>query len=67
MCECVRVCGSYGELCICVCVCVCVPVFVDESVESHPVSPAGGEVVDVDIWISGQEEEITAHQLLMND
>ena len=31
--------------------------FVDESVEGHPVSPAGGEVVDVNVWISGPEEE----------
>ncbi len=34
--------------------------FVDERVEGHPVPPAGGEVVDVDVWISGQEEEIRA-------
>lgn len=33
------------------------PVFVDESVEGHPVPPAGGEVVDVDVGISGEEEE----------
>ena len=41
------------------------PVFVDEGVEGHPVSPAGGEVVDVDVWISGQEEEVTAGQVLV--
>ncbi len=29
--------------------------FVDEGVEGHPVSPAGGEVVDVDIGIPAQE------------
>ena len=31
--------------------------FVDEGVEGHPVSPAGAEVVDVDVWIPGQKEE----------
>lgn len=36
------------------------PVFVDEGVEGHPVPPAGGEVVDVDVWISGQEEEVNS-------
>lgn len=28
------------------------PVFVNEGVEGHSVTPAGGEVVDVDIWIA---------------
>lgn len=40
------------------------PVFVDESVEGHPVPPAGGEVVDVDVLISGPEEEVAQHQCL---
>lgn len=31
--------------------------FVDEGVEGHPVPPAGGEVVDVDVWISGHEKK----------
>ena len=26
--------------------------FMDEGVERHAVTPAGGEVVDVDVWIS---------------
>lgn len=30
--------------------------FVDQSIEGHPVSPAGGEVVDVDVWISERED-----------
>lgn len=40
------------------------PVFVDEGVEGHPVSPAGAEVVDVDVGIPGQEQEVTARQVL---
>lgn len=28
--------------------------FVDESIECHPISPAGGKVMDVDIGISEQ-------------
>ena len=28
------------------------PVFMNEGVEGHSVTPAGGEVVDVDVWIS---------------
>lgn len=30
----------------------CVPVFVNEGIESHAVSPAGAEVVDVDVGIA---------------
>lgn len=29
--------------------------FVDQGVEGHPVPPAGGEVVDVDVGIPEQE------------
>lgn len=38
------------------------PVLVDESVEGHPVPPAGAEVVDVDVLIPGTEEEVAQHQ-----
>lgn len=30
--------------------------FVDEGVEGHPVPPAGGEVMDVDIRISAKKK-----------
>ena len=30
------------------------PVFVDEGVESHAISPAGAEIVDVDVWVSAR-------------
>lgn len=30
----------------------------DESVEGHSVTPAGGEVVDIDIWISVQNTDM---------
>lgn len=29
-----------------------IPVFVYEGVEGHSVLPAGGEVCDVDVWVS---------------
>lgn len=29
--------------------------FVNEGVERHSVTPAGGEVVDVDIWIAAKK------------
>ena len=35
------------------------PVFMNESVEGHAITPAGGEVVDVDIWISEKNVIIT--------
>lgn len=35
------------------------PVFVNQGVESHPVSPAGGEVVDVDVGISGGRGKVS--------
>ena len=34
------------------------PVFVDEGVEGHPVSPAGGEVVDVDVGIPEEQTHL---------
>ena len=36
-----------------------VPVFVDEGVEGHAVSPAGGKVMDVDVGIPGKREKKT--------
>lgn len=36
---------------------VMLPVFVDESVEGHAVTPACGEVVDVDVGIPADNEE----------
>lgn len=34
------------------------PVLVDEGVEGHPVPPAGGEVVDVDVGIPEEETHL---------
>lgn len=44
--------NDLGRLCHCVCVRVCrLPVFVHDGVECQAVSPAGGEVVHVDIRV----------------
>lgn len=32
--------------------------FVDDSVKRHPVPPAGGKVVDVDVGISAEKEVV---------
>lgn len=40
------------------------PVFVDEGVEGHAVSPAGAEVVDVHVWIPDDKQR--THLLLAN-
>ena len=34
------------------------PVFVDEGVEGHPISPAGGEVVDVHVGIPEEQTHL---------
>lgn len=33
--------------------------FVDESIKRHPVPPAGGKVVDVDVGISAEKQEVS--------
>lgn len=38
---------------------VSLPVFVDQSVEGHAISPAGGKVVDVNIRIPKEREDVT--------
>ncbi len=38
------------------------PVFVDEGVEGHAVSPAGGEIVDIHVWIPDDKQR--THLLL---
>lgn len=35
--------------------------FVDDGIEGHPVPPAGGEVVDVHVWISATTQHTTFH------
>lgn len=34
-----------------------IPVFVNECIESHAVSPARGEIVNVDIWITVTQQK----------